>query len=80
MCQASFAADYRVLSKAVAEEAVKKKKPNVYKLQNQLGYVMKRTDSKPAIVRFPRFSQTRDPERYYQAQLKLYLPHRDEAH
>ena len=40
---------------------------------------MKRTSSNPAIVRFPRFSQTKDPERYHQAQLELYLPHRDEA-
>ena len=76
MCQASFAAYFCVLSKPEAEAAIRKNNPNVYKLQSDLGYVRRRTKSEGAIIRYPRFSRTRDPESYYQGQLKLYLPHR----
>ncbi|KAE8287246.1 hypothetical protein D5F01_LYC15215 [Larimichthys crocea] len=36
----------------------------------------KKTVGKPAIIRFPRFSEEKDPERFYGRLLKLYLPHR----
>lgn len=48
--------------------------------QNGLGYVQKRTRTEPAVVRYPRFSPTKDSEKYYHSILQLFLPHRFEQH
>ncbi|XP_050416438.1 uncharacterized protein LOC126830171 isoform X1 [Patella vulgata] len=47
-----------------------------YKLQTDLGYIIKRTRSKPAVIRYARFSITKEPEKYYLSSLQLFLPHR----
>ena len=43
---------------------------------NDRGYIQKRSRGKPAIIRFPRFSEKKEPEKFYCRLLKLYLPHR----
>jgi hypothetical protein len=77
ICQATFVADYRVTSKTEGESALSKNNKNVFVLQNDLGYIMKRTMSPPAVIRFAKFSQTNDPTNYFMTILKLYLPHRN---
>ena len=79
MCQASSFSDFRVLPKSEAQTTQKSKGEQLYKLQNGLGYVRKRTRTQPAVIRYAKYSQTRDAERYFQSQLKLFLPHRTEA-
>ena len=74
MCQAKFASDYRILSKTEADQL--SNKDDVYKLQNNKGYIKKRTEGKNAVIRFTKFSQTENPVRYYESLLKLYLPFR----
>ncbi|KAI4879221.1 hypothetical protein NFI96_027864, partial [Prochilodus magdalenae] len=70
MCMAEFASEYRIIS------AQEKKGKNVFQLQNNMGHIKKRTRGKPAIIRYARFSQQKDPEKFYGTLLKLYLPHR----
>uniref|UniRef100_A0A671UFX1 ATP-dependent DNA helicase n=1 Tax=Sparus aurata TaxID=8175 RepID=A0A671UFX1_SPAAU len=72
MCLATFASEYRVLSKS--ETAVKK-----VKLNNDCGFVMKRTRTQPAVVRYVRFSETKSPELFYQSLLQLFLPYHKDA-
>ena len=36
---------------------------------------MKRTKGKPAVVKFAKYSESRDPEKYYYSMLRLFLPH-----
>ncbi|XP_067257297.1 uncharacterized protein [Chanodichthys erythropterus] len=69
MCLATFASEYRVLSKSeyLCADRVK--------LENDMGFVRKRTCSNCAIVRYARFSPTKNPENYYQSILELFLPH-----
>ena len=76
MCQATFASNYRTLSKTEATRSVRSKNPNVSALQNDLGHVMKRTRSKPAVIRYARHKKEKYPEQFYLTLLKLYLPHR----
>ena len=78
MCQATFASEYRVLAKT--EAARRKDKPNVYKLQNDKGYIGKRKEGTSAVIRFTKFSQTNNTEKYFESQLKLYLPWRLDSH
>ncbi|TKS65242.1 ATP-dependent DNA helicase PIF1 [Collichthys lucidus] len=68
MCLASFASQYRVLSKN--ETAV-----NRIQLGNKCGYVLKRTRTQPAVVRYVRFSETKNPELFYQSILQLFMPY-----
>ncbi|TKS65620.1 ATP-dependent DNA helicase PIF1 [Collichthys lucidus] len=68
MCLASFASQYRVLSKN--ETAV-----NRIQLGNKCGYVVKRTRTQPAVVRYVRFSETKKPELFYQSILQLFMPY-----
>ncbi|KAG7999536.1 ATP-dependent DNA helicase PIF1 [Nibea albiflora] len=68
MCLASFASQYRVLSKS--ETAV-----NKIQLGNDCGYIVKRTRTQPAVVRYVRFSETKKPELFYQSILQLFLPY-----
>ncbi|XP_069106088.1 uncharacterized protein [Argopecten irradians] len=74
MCLATFCSEYRILASTEASRA--KHQSNVYALQNDLGFIMKRTRTDAAVVRYPRFSMTRAPEKYYQSMLQLFLPYR----
>ena len=78
MCQATFASEYRVLAKAEAQS--RKDKPEVYKLQNDKGYIAKRTRGSNAVIRFTKYSPTNNSEKYFETQLKLYLPWRLDSH
>ncbi|XP_026121918.1 uncharacterized protein LOC113104784, partial [Carassius auratus] len=69
MCLASFASEYRVLSKS------EKSCTDRVKLENDMGFVRKRTRTDFAVVRYARFSPTKNPENYYQSILELFLPH-----
>ena len=44
-----------------------------------LGYVQKRSRTDPAVVRYARFSVTKNPEKYYQSILQLFLPYRTDV-
>ncbi|XP_078794680.1 uncharacterized protein LOC144988284 [Oryzias latipes] len=68
MCLAVFASEFRVLSKN--ESAAKR-----IKLNNNTGYVVKRTRTQPAVVRYVKFSETKQPELFYQSNLQLFLPY-----
>ncbi|XP_027146424.1 uncharacterized protein LOC109138373 isoform X2 [Larimichthys crocea] len=70
LCLADFASRYR----AVYGQQSKGK--NAVPLLNDKGYIQKRTVGKPAIIRFARSSEEKNPERYYGRLLKLYFPHR----
>ncbi|XP_073696195.1 uncharacterized protein [Garra rufa] len=69
MCLATFASQYRVLSKS--ENSCSDR----VKLENDMGFVRKRTRTDFAVVRYARFSPTKNPENYYQSILELFLPH-----
>ena len=75
--QAEFASQYRVLPRKISQK--QKQNPNVFALQNNLGYVQKRTRGKNAVIRFAKFSKTKDSEKFHESLLKLYLPHRHDA-
>lgn len=75
MSLAEFCSQYRVLAKSQVPKGHNK---SVYKLQNGKGYIQQRTRSNPAVIRYPRFSSEKAPEKYYQSILQLYLPHRKE--
>ncbi|XP_073323364.1 uncharacterized protein [Pagrus major] len=68
MCLATFASEYRVLSKN--ETCV-----NRVKLNNNCGFVVKRTRSQPGVVRYVRFSETKNPELFHLSILQLFLPY-----
>ncbi|XP_062414175.1 uncharacterized protein LOC119206796 [Pungitius pungitius] len=69
VCLASFASEYRVLSK-------NERTNNRIQLKNNLGFVVKRTRSQPAVVRYARFSKTKCPEKFFQSILQLFMPYR----
>lgn len=73
MCLAQFVSEYRVLY------GHQVKGPDAIPLLNGLGFIQKRTSGKPAIIRFARFSEEKQPEKFYRRLLKLYLPHRGDA-
>lgn len=72
MCLAEFASEYRVLYGHQIEGK------SAIPLLNNKGFIQKRTAGKPTIIRFPRFSETKTPEKFYRRLLKLYLPHRSD--
>lgn len=73
MSLAEFCSQYIVLAKSQVPKGHNK---SVYKLQNGKGYIQQRTRSNSAVIRYPRFSSEKAPEKYYQSILQLYLPHR----
>ncbi len=73
MCMAEFASEYRVVY------AGRTKGKNVLPLQMNMGHIQKRTRGKPAVIRFARFSQQKNPEKFYGTLLKLYLPYRTDS-
>ncbi|XP_032445815.1 uncharacterized protein LOC116736996 [Xiphophorus hellerii] len=70
MCLAEFASEYRVLYGRQIKGS------NAIPLLNDAGYIQKRTMGKPAVIRFTRFSEKKNPEKFYRRLLKLYFPHR----
>ncbi|XP_065942854.1 uncharacterized protein [Magallana gigas] len=72
MCLAEFCSEFRVLAKS---QVPKTKNENVFELQNSKGFIQKRTRTKPAIIRYPRFDSKKMPEKYYQCLLQLFLPY-----
>ncbi|XP_073671989.1 uncharacterized protein [Paramisgurnus dabryanus] len=68
MCLATFASQYRVLSKS-------ERSSDRVELENDMGFVRKRTRTDCAIIRYARFSPTKNPENYHQSILELFLPH-----
>jgi len=81
MCLAHFASHFRIIqsksehSKADGQDVSLDSKSK-FTLQNGLGVIMKRTKSKEAIIRYPKFSKDKQTEDHYIVLLKLYLPHR----
>ncbi|XP_063049297.1 uncharacterized protein LOC134443443 [Engraulis encrasicolus] len=78
LCLATFCSEYRVLSKS--EVSKNKESQTIIELNNNFGFLKKRTRSQPAVVRYPRFSPTKDPEKYYHSLLQLFLPHYEILH
>ncbi|XP_031735608.1 uncharacterized protein LOC116401390 isoform X1 [Anarrhichthys ocellatus] len=72
MCIVTFASEYRVLSK-------NEKSANRIKLNNDLGFVLKRTRSQPAVMRYVHFSETKNPELFYQSILQLFMLYRKDV-
>ncbi|XP_072562264.1 uncharacterized protein [Paramormyrops kingsleyae] len=69
MCLARFVSEYRILSKSQSSCH------GSVQLDRKLGFVKKRTRTDAAVVRYARFSPTKDPEKYYHSILQLFLPH-----
>ncbi|KAK0151767.1 ATP-dependent DNA helicase PIF1 [Merluccius polli] len=78
MCLASFCSEYRVIYKS--QVSAEKASGEIIELNNNCGFVKRRTRTQPAVVRYPRFSPTRDPEKYFHSLLQLFLPHYEEYH
>ncbi|KAK0145467.1 ATP-dependent DNA helicase PIF1 [Merluccius polli] len=77
MCLASFCSEYRVIYKS--QVSAEKASGEIIELNNNC-FVKRRTRTQPAVVRYPRFSPTRDPEKYFCSLLQLFLPHYEEYH
>ena len=69
ICLATFVSKYRVV---YGKEQHSK---GSVKLENNTGFVKKRTRTSDAVVRYARFSKTKYPEKHYQSLLQLFLPH-----
>ncbi|XP_071943751.1 uncharacterized protein [Antedon mediterranea] len=76
MCLATFCSNYRIISSS--ETKGNKQKKNVFHLQNNLGFIQKRTRTGNAIVRYPRFPVNSASEKYFLSILQLFLPFRAE--
>ncbi|XP_062621669.1 uncharacterized protein LOC134283235, partial [Saccostrea cucullata] len=72
MCLAEFCSDFRILAKS---QLPKTQNENVFELKNAKGFVQRRTRTKPAVIRYPRFNQEKMSEKYYQCLLQLFLPY-----
>ena len=77
LCLADFCSTYRILYKSQIPSG--KTREKVHKLRNDKGYVQKRSRTEPAIIRYPRFNETKQPEEYYQSMLQLFLPYWNQA-
>ena len=70
-CLATFASGYQVLSKS--ETSV-----SGIKFDNNCGVIIKRTLTQPAVFCYVQFSETKNPELFYQSLLQLFHPyHKD---
>ena len=72
MCSADFAATCRFVS------ADHSKRDGVLPLLNELGFVQRRKNDKPSVIRYYHCSKEKHPEQFYARLLRLYLPHRSE--
>lgn len=80
LCLASFCSEYRVLCKSELCDVESKQHRNpIHKLQNNLGYVQKRSRTKPAVIRYAKFSESKEAEKHYQSTIQLFLPHKEES-
>ncbi len=52
----------------------------MFALKNDLGHIQKLSRTDPAVIRYPRFSVTKTPEKYYHSILQLLLPYRVDVH
>ncbi|XP_061190015.1 uncharacterized protein LOC133197842 [Saccostrea echinata] len=77
MCLATFCSEFRVLAKS---QIPKEAHEGVYELLENKGFVQRRSRSEPAVIRYPRFSAEKTPEKHFQSILQLYLPHRQICH
>ncbi|KAK6165196.1 hypothetical protein SNE40_023581 [Patella caerulea] len=75
MCIAQFCSEYRVMAKSEKIDVDRENNP-AYKLKGDLGYIIKRTRTSPAVIRYARFSITKNPELFYLSSLQLFLPYR----
>ena len=73
LCLAEFCSVYRVL--ATSQIPKGKTTETVHQLQKGKGFIQKRSRSNPAIIRYPRFNEVRQPEEYHQSMLQLFLPY-----
>ncbi|XP_072239813.1 uncharacterized protein [Leuresthes tenuis] len=78
LCLASFCSQYRVISKS--EGSQQRESHDVIQLNNNRGFIRKRTRTQPAVVRYPRFSPTKNPEKYFHSLLQLFLPFYEDSH
>ncbi|XP_057716041.1 uncharacterized protein LOC130931338 [Corythoichthys intestinalis] len=69
MCLATFVSEYRILSK-------NEKSQIQIRLKNDGGFVTKRNRTQPAVVRYMRVSETKNPEIFYRSIMQLFLPYR----
>lgn len=69
MCMATFASDYRIVSNG------QKCKTSI-QLQNDCGFITKRTRSQAAVIDHMRPSKTKNPELYYRVMIELFVPYR----
>ena len=76
MCLATFCSEYRVLSQS---EVPANPSESVVQLQENSGHIRKRSRTKPAVIRYAKLSPTKDPEKYHQSQLQLFLPHYEDC-
>ena len=53
---------------------------HVHQLHNGLGYIQKAYKNNGAVIKYPRFSVMKCPEKYYHSILQLLLPHRVDVH
>lgn len=54
MCLAEFCSEFRVLAKSQVPKTFNE---NVFELQDSKGFVQRRTRTKPAVIRYPRFNE-----------------------
>ncbi len=73
MCLADFVSNYRIVY------GRQTKGKNVHPLLNNMGFIQKRTVGKSAIIRYARFSEEKQPEKFCGTLVKLYVPHRVNA-
>ncbi|XP_062580740.1 uncharacterized protein LOC134242656 [Saccostrea cucullata] len=77
MCLATFCSEFSVVYESRLPKKINEE--TTFKLNNNLGYIRKRTKTQPAVIRYPRFSIETAEEKYYQSILQLYLPHREKS-
>ncbi|XP_062409039.1 uncharacterized protein LOC134100005 [Sardina pilchardus] len=78
LCLASFCSEYRVLSKS--QVPTERDSHDIIQLNNNCGFVKRRTRTEPAVVRYPRFSPTKNAEKYFHSLLQLFLPYYEDRH
>ncbi|XP_024117601.2 uncharacterized protein LOC112139131 [Oryzias melastigma] len=72
MCMADFAATCRLVY------GQQRKAKDVLPLLNGMGFVKRRVKDKPAVIRFYRPSEKKNPDQHCKTLLKLYFPYRSE--
>ena len=68
MCLAEFASEYRILY------GDQQKSKHAQMLKNDMGFIQKRSKSQSAIIRYSKFSETHNSEKFYRSQLKVNGP------